>query len=176
MEVPQFGKGKKSNHFLLVDEYSLFYLTWGSGVSSVDLQTKEPDYWVKQRNTQAWQSWSGFSFEIICLKHIENIKTHLGLGAVNTSSSRWKSDGAEIDLVIDRKDQCINLCEIKFYDAPYIIDKGEAENFKNKKHTFERETETKKATFTTLITTYGVKHNEHYLTTVDQELTMDALF
>jgi hypothetical protein len=184
LEVPQFGKGVKNNRFLLIDEYSLFFLTWCQGVSALDLQTRGADFWLKQRNSQEWKSWTGFSYEVICLKHIENLKGKLGLSAVNTSTSRWRyipekdspKKGAEIDLVIDRKDQCINLCEIKFYDDLFSLDQSGSEKLKYKRSCFERETGTKKATFSTLITTYGAKHNEHYLSSIDQELTMDDLF
>jgi hypothetical protein len=81
-----------------------------------------------------------------------------------------------VDLVIDRTDHCINLCEIKFYDEEFIVSKDYAAKLRKKKACFERVTDTKKSTFTTLITTYGATHNEPYLSVIDQEITMDALF
>lgn len=183
-EISLFEEGKKNVRYLLIDEYSLFYLTWDSGISALELQSRHADYWSKQRNSQLWKSWSGHAFETLCLKHIEGIKKELGLGAVQTRLSKWrylppkgsKDYGAEIDLVIDRADQCINLCEIKFYEEPFTINKQYAENLQRKKACFERETQTKKATFITLITTQGVKKNGHSQMVIDRDVTMDALF
>lgn len=184
-EIPNFEKGIKETLFVLIDEYSLFYLTWNAGVPSLDLQNRGPDYWLKQQNSQAWKSWTGHAFECLCLKHIEGIKAELGLAAVQTKASKWKykaptkgkkEQGCEIDLVIDRADGCINLCEMKFYKDEFIIDKKYAEALRQKKECFNRITNTRKSTFTTLITTHGVKHNELFLSSIDQEVTMDALF
>lgn len=183
-EVPLFDEGERSHRYLLVDEYSLFYLTWNAGVSSLDLQSRGPNYWIKQRNKQSWKSWTGHAFECLCLKHVEGIKAELGLAAVQTKTSKWKYKptkgskefGAEIDLVIDRADQCINLCEIKFYEDEFSIDKECAEKLRKKRECFENVTKTRKATFLTLITTQGAKHNDYYYSSIDQELTMKALF
>ncbi len=182
-EVPTFEENK-NYRYVLVDEYSLFYLTWNVGVSSLELQNRGPDYWIKERNNQSWISWTGHAFECLCLKHIDGIKKALGITAVQTKASKWKyipskgskESGAEIDLVIDRADHCINLCEIKFYDEEWLMDKDDVEKLRRKKACFERITATGKSTFTTLITTQGIKHNNHYHSVVDQELTMDALF
>lgn len=181
-EIPLFG-GKES-HYLLVDEYSLFYLTWNAGVSALDLQSRGPDYWVKQQNGQSWKAWTGHAYECLCLKHVEGIKKALGLGAVQTRISKWeyrspkksKERGAQIDLVIDRADNCINLCEIKFYQDVFTLSKEEVQNLRRKKECFERVTKIEKPVFTTLMTTHGAKHNENFLSSVDQEVTMDALF
>src|SRR5262249_32266662 len=62
-EIPLFEEGKKENRYLLIDEYSLFYLTWDAGISSLELQSRSADYWIKQRNTQSWRSWTGHAFE-----------------------------------------------------------------------------------------------------------------
>lgn len=183
-EISLFDEGERSNRYLLIDEYSLFYLTWNSGISSLELQSRGPDYWIKQRNKQSWKTWTGHAFEYLCLKHVEGIKKELGLAAVQTKISKWKyvpakgsqEFGAEIDLVIDRADQCINLCEIKFYEEELSIDKEYFEKLKKKKECFERITKTRKSTFITLITTQGAKHNKYYHSSIDQELTMNALF
>jgi uncharacterized protein len=183
-EIPLYGEGPKSNRFLLIDEYSLFYLAWNEGVSAFDLQNRGADYWIKQRNKQGWKIWTGHAFECICLKHVEGIKAELGIAAVQTHASKWKyvpsrgsqESGAEIDLVIDRADDCVNLCEIKFYDDLFSISKEYADKLRNKLACFQKNANSRKAAFITLLTTYGSKHNNHYLSSVDRELTMDALF
>lgn len=181
-EIPLFGE--KNFHYLLVDEYSLFYLTWSIDAPSLDLQSRGPDYWIKQQNGQSWKSWTAHAYECLCFKHVEGIKAALGLAAVQTRVSKWeykpprqsKESGAQIDLIIDRADNCINLCEIKFYQGEFSVSKEEAQNLRRKKECFERVTKIRKPTFTTLMTTRGTKHNDHFLSAVDQEVTMDALF
>ena len=84
--------------------------------------------------------------------------------------------GAQIDLLIDRQDNCINLCEIKFSLTEFTIDKKYAEELNLKKRIFLEKTGTKKTIFTTLLTTFGVKINEHYLNTTQNQLKMDVLF
>lgn len=81
----------------------------------------DPHFWLKMQQAQQWKSWSGYAFEIICLKHVAQIKQALGIASVLTQESPWSylpvrttEQGAQIDLIIDRSDNCINLCEIKF--------------------------------------------------------------
>ena len=85
-------------------------------------------------------------------------------------------DGAQIDLLIDRQDNCINLCEIKFYNDVYEVTKKDVENLMTKRRVFQQKTGTKKTVFITMITIFGVKKNEHYLSIVQNQLTMDVLF
>jgi uncharacterized protein len=182
-EMPLFGEGKH-HHYILVDEYSRFYLTWNAGISALDLQARGADYWLRQHNTQGWKTWTGHAFESLCYKHVEGIKAVLGIKAVQTQTSTWRykpprgaaESGAEIDLVIDRADHCINLCEIKFYQDELAIDKEYAQKLKKKKACFQRVTKTRKSTFTTLITAHGAKPNAHFLAGVDQAVDMKALF
>ncbi len=84
--------------------------------------------------------------------------------------------GVQIDLLIDRSDKCINLCEMKFYEAEFVIDKKYAEMLRRKKAVFREKSKTRKTLFITMITAYGVSKNSLYLECVDQQLTMDALF
>jgi hypothetical protein len=98
---------------------------------------------------------------------------------VLTNTASWRSresdKGAQIDLLIDRNDKVINLCEMKFANEPFVIDKRNDENLRNKRAVFIKETKTKKAVHLTLITTYGVFHNK-YWGNVHSEVTMDDLF
>jgi hypothetical protein len=134
--------------------------------------------------TPSWHEWSGHAFENICIKHIDKIKTALGISGVACEESHWhyipqksnKERGAEIDILIDRADDCINLCEIKFCNSEFVIDRDYAEQLERKKKIFQAKTGTKKTIFMTMITPFGVKQNEHYLGLIDQQLTMDVLF
>ncbi|MBB72126.1 MAG: ATPase [Legionellales bacterium] len=176
MKVPSYDGRASNNLYRLSDEYSLFYLDWIEAAPDTSLQTIESDYWLKQRTSRRWSAWSGYVFEDICLKHADKIKAALGISGVSTTVSTWQNDKAQIDLVIERADNCINLCEIKFYNDEFIVDKDYADKLQQKKRHFQQATKTKKALFTTLITPYGVRQNQHYLESVQSQLTVDDLF
>jgi len=162
----------------LIDEYSLFYLKWIEGHrGSAD------NVWINKRGSSAWRAWSGYAFEGICLKHIASLKRALGIEAVETTERAWhhrpvdRDDrGAQIDLVIDRRDASINLCEMKFSDGEVTIDKAYAGELRNKRDTFRRVTGSRKTLLVTLITTHGLRNNAYARELVDKALTMDALF
>ncbi|NGX39688.1 MAG: hypothetical protein KR126chlam1_01021 [Chlamydiae bacterium] len=181
MALPEVGKKARDKCYYLSDEYSLFYLNWIEPVKSTLLQGVEKDYWIKQQASPSWKSWAGFAFESLCQKHISRIKDALQIGAVTSSTGYWhafsngKKEGA-IDLVIDRADQCINLCEIKFHLSEFVVSKSYAQELAKKSSLFRERTKTKKALFVTLITPYGAKENAHYLSSVNSQLTLDALF
>jgi len=172
-----FEKAKNESIYKLSDEYSLFYLKFiehakdmGSGA------------WLRQYNTSAYTIWSGFAFETVCLKHVLQIRRALGIEGVLTHASTWRhkpgkgEQGAQIDLLLDRQDRCINICEMKFSSAQFIIDKKYAPDLDNKINIFRNETKTKSNLFLTMITTYGTKENEYYLGRVQAEVVMEDLF
>lgn len=172
-----FNKDVRDSIYKLTDEYSLFYLKFMRG----RLQSGK-DFWLKMSTTPSWKSWSGYAFENICLKHTAQIKNALGIAAVNTQESVWRhvpgkgEKGAQIDLLIDRQDNCINICEMKFSTSEYSINPSYATELKNKINVFHEKTKTRKTLFLTMITTHGVKQNANYLGLVQQELKMDILF
>ncbi len=182
--IPPFGKARNSGKYRLIDEYSLFFLTWIEKAPDIGIRGVEKNYWLKKYSSRSWNTWSGFAFESICLKHIEKIKRALGIAGVSTNESCWylKPDknssekGAQIDLVIDRADNCINLCEIKFHNSLFKADRKFVEAQMNKIERFRNSSKTKKAIFTTLITTYGAEENSYYNEIVDNQLTMNDLF
>ncbi len=184
IHIPSFNKGKIKGVYRLIDEYSLFYLFWIAEMTHIGLESVDPEFWIRKYATPKWHAWSGCAFESLCLKHIRKIKQTLGISGIGTVESGWRhvpqrgahDSGAQIDLVIDRADKCINLCEMKYSDSEFTIDKAYAENLQNKKKVFREQTGTKKTLFTTLITTYGAKKNAHYLAVVDHLLTLDDLF
>lgn len=172
-----FQKKKKDTIYKLSDFYSLFYLKF--------IQPQKPTgagTWVSMMNSGAYRAWSGYAFENICMQHIANIKTALGISGVYSEISAWKFrgndelSGAQIDLIIDRKDQVINLCEAKFTDKPFAISKEYAQELRNKRAIFAQVTGTKKSAFTTLITTYPALQNQYYSDEIQFEVSMDALF
>ncbi|MEO8413811.1 MAG: ATPase [Ginsengibacter sp.] len=115
------------------------------------------------------------------MKHISQHKKVLGIAAVHTEESAWrhlskKGKGAQIDLLIDRRDFVINICEMKYSESQFVIDKGYAGELENKRDVFKQETGTKKSLFLTLVTTFGVKENDYFIKLVQNSVTMDALF
>jgi len=172
-----FGKKKRKLIYRLTDEYSLFYLNF------MENKTHEEDtVWQKLSQTQTYKTWSGYAFESICLKHIPQIKKALSIAGIYSESASFyqkgekKMEGAQIDLVIDRNDQVINLFEIKFYNEEFTISKEYADKLRKKMSVFRLVTKTKKQLFYMMITTFGLKKNQHSIGLIVNDLTIDDLF
>jgi uncharacterized protein len=172
-----FNKTSKDVLFKLSDEFSLFYLKFMHESKAFGAGT-----WQTKSVNSSWKSWSGLAFENICLKHIPQIKKAMGIASVYTEQSAWRyaakkgETGAQIDLLLDRQDNCINICEMKYSLTEFSIDKKYGEELNAKRRIFLEKTATRKSVFITMLTTFGVKENEHYLNTVQNQLTMDVLF
>lgn len=170
-----FGKKIKDSLYRLTDEYSMFFLKYINNNKS-----SGPGTWHKLSQSKSYESWSGFSFETVCLKHVDQIKSALKISAIYSENSSWiykSSDGGtQIDLLIDRADNIINLCEMKFSKNQFAINKKYAEELKNKESTFRNVTKTRKNIFITMITTYGLRENSYSLEIVEQDLKMGVLF
>ena len=177
MKIIPLGKKSKDTLYRLIDEFSLFYLHFieGSRASSKDV-------WMQKSTTQPFITWQGYSFENICIRHDGAIKAALGIAGiyVEVSSFFFKGDaenaGFQIDMLLDRADNTINLCEMKFYNSDITVDKSMADMLRKRRTRFKEVSGTKKLIFNTLITTYGVQTNEHSLSQIDQTITMDKLF
>ncbi len=166
-----FGKKRFNVLYRLSDEYSFFYLYF-----VVKNKGKGQNTWRKLQQSSAFKIWSGFSFETLCLKHINQIKKGLGIDAIISTNDSWFNNTAQIDLLIDREDGHINICELKFYNAPFKIDANYVNKLRTKMDEFRTSTKTKKSFFLTMITSFGVTMNKYSTEIVDKELTIDALF
>ena len=168
-----FGKKEKNAVFQLSDFYTLFYLKFIRPSDTLD-------NYVWGADVPEFSAWSGYAFEQVCLQHVQQIKRALQIGNVITRSSAWiGSDGqrkAQIDLVIDRRDGVINLCEMKFSVGTFTLDKAYATALREKISLFKEITGTRKALFLTMITTYGLTRTDQEGGLVQNELTMDVLF
>ena len=176
-EYLPFGRVKRDSLFRLSDEYSLFYLKF------IETLKKEgAGIWQSFHASPAFYAWSGYAFESICLKHVPEIKKALGIsGVFATASAFYRKgsegmDGCQIDLLIDRDDKVINLCEIKWANSEYILSKAYAADLRKKVALFKHYSKTKKQVFLTVISTYGVLENEHSRGVVDRELGLGELF
>ncbi len=170
-EYSYYQNKKKLNLYRLSDEYSLFYLKYIAEIIKGGAGT-----WQKLFKKPSYKIWSGFSFETVCLKHIKQVKKGLKIDAIYSTNSSWFNKNAQIDLLIDRDDNVINICEMKFYNSPYTINKTHYNNLKNKLSEFENENNTNKNNFLTMITTYGIIQNKYSTEIVENELTMGNLF
>lgn len=172
-----FDKTSKEVVYRLTDEYSLFYLKFAERSRATGTGT-----WLRLSEGNSFKSWSGYAFEAICLKHLPQIKRALQIETIYTEESVWRhvpgkgQRGAQIDLLLDRRDRCINICEMKFTTDEFTINKKYSEELVQKQKVFADKTKTKKTIFLTIITTYGVTKNSYYKNLVQSEVTMDALF
>lgn len=172
----RFNSAVRNTLYRISDPYTLFYFKFLEGKN-----TKDEHWWTNNLHSHSVEAWEGFSFESICMLHLEQIKRKLGINGISTSTSSWRTTGDEekkgtqVDLVIDRADRVINLCEIKFSEAPYSISKDYEEKLRSRMALFKSTTGTRKSLVTTMITTYGVLRGMHS-SIVQSEVTMDALF
>ncbi len=177
-----FGNRRKGSLFRLIDEYSSFYLKWSKEIKN-SRHPVNPNYWMMLQNSGAWRSWAGYAFETVCQNHMRQIAKSLGISGIIHSFASWyhkpltpEDKGAQIDILIDRADNCINLCEIKFHEGGFTVSREYSKQLLYKKQKFLEVTNSRKTVFITLITSYGAKENSWYTQTVNNQLTMDDLF
>ncbi|MFN8348701.1 MAG: ATP-binding protein [Spirosomataceae bacterium] len=176
-KLPKFGNKTANSVYCIADFYTLFYFRFISTAGRY-----EPNCWLNKIDHPAFRAWSGLAFEQVCFAHITQIKSALNIGGVLSNTYSWyiKGDGqkkgTQIDLVIDRRDQVINLFEIKFSINELVITKEYDAKLRQKIQVFREETATKKSIFLTMFTTFGVKPNEYAASVIQNELTMEALF
>ncbi|MBQ3657987.1 MAG: AAA family ATPase [Bacteroidales bacterium] len=156
-EYKAFGKIQRDTTYKLVDFYSLFYLKFveGAGLSN----------WTSSSDDAVCRTWYANAFELLCYCHIDIIKRALGISGVASTVSSWRysgeEGGAQIDLVIDRRDDVINLCEIKFSRTPFIITQQYADRLEERKELFRTVTKTRKSLRITMITLCGIKQGKY---------------
>ncbi len=169
------GNRTKGETYQLVDLFTLFHYAF--------INKRRPaNYWQSAENSPERNTWRGLAFEKVCLWHVEQIKMKLGISGVLTNVYSWhcKPDkelgrqGTQIDLVLDRRDGIINLCEIKYSRGKYAISDAYADDLRRKADTFTEVTKTKKAVHTVMITTDGLMHNA-YSGEVQNEVELDDL-
>lgn len=174
-----YEKNVRDNIYKLSDEYSRFYLKYIENGRANGAGT-----WMKLSTQPTWKSWSGLAFESICLKHTNEIKSALGISGVYTEESIWRyvpgkeddSTGTQIDLLIDRNDFCISICEMKFSTTEFSIDKIYSMELKNKLDIFQQKTKTRKTLFLVMVSTFGVKQNMYKPGLVQNDITLEDLF
>ena len=181
--IPYQNK-ERGEFFKIIDEYTLFYFNWISpNLQSIRNLEKSTGVWLDKTKEGSYHAWKGYTFESICYKHILQVMNKLKLKPSSLpyswriSSKRNKIDlGAQIDLLFDRPDDAISLCEIKYSDKPFVIDKAYATSLISKKDIFIEQTKTKKQIFLILIAANGVKENVYLKELIDDIVTLEDLF
>lgn len=171
-----FGKKKNETVYQLRDYYTLFYFRFLK-----DYFGRDEQYWTHSYGSGARNAWAGLTFEQVCKDHILQIKQKIGIAGVLSEESCWQRkggedmDGAQIDMIIDRRDHVIDLCEIKFSEYEYVIDRDCEQDLRRKRETFRQATGTGKTIQIVMITTYGLKQNK-YSGLVSSQVVLDDLF
>ncbi len=175
---------KRGVYYRITDEYSLFYLHWIEPLKMTKMaDSLKKGYWKTLSQTPKWFAWSGYAFESICYKHLSQIRATLNLSLTSIPNS-WrytplknkKETGAQIDLLFDRDDDSITLCEIKFSNKVYDITKDYYQKLKQKADVFKNVTGTDKQIFIAMISANGVKQNKYAKELLDGVVTLDDLF
>lgn len=164
--------------YKLIDFYTLFYLKF-----LVNNHEKDEQWWSHNLDNPSIRSWMGLSFEMVCIKHHNQIKKALGISGIGTAVSTWKCnanpeneiEGAQIDMIIERSDRVIHLCEIKFSEQEFNINNDYETRLRKRMGIFKFVTKTKKVVVHTFITTYGIGRGKHN-SIVHSEVTMDDIF
>lgn len=169
---------ERGEYYKVIDEFSLFYMHWFTSKS----RKYTEDHWLKQIQKPSYQAWAGYAFEAVCHKHISkiitalNIKNAESVSAWRTTAKHESLDGAQIDLLIDRSDDAITICEIKYTDIPFAINKGYAENLNKKIAVFKTITKTQKQIFLAMISANGLKPTMYSEEMVSGVVTLADLF
>jgi len=174
MPYTYFGGSRRDVYYKLTDLFTLFWMNFMTG-------TIKAGFWTDKDNAQAIKSWQGFAFEEVCFNHRMQIAKALGINGVSLDFSTWREDnneetsGGQVDMVIDRGDNIIDLCEMKFYNTEFVIDKETDDRLRRRQQSFVDHTKTRRTIHQVLITTYGLDRNE-YATRFQNVVTMDDLF
>ena len=165
---------RNGEYYKLIDFFSLFHYKYLKKRKNTD-----PHFWTNYLSEPAHRVWCGYAFERLCISHIQQIKQRLGISGVITEVYAFRSSqqkgGAQIDLLIDRRDESINLCECKYSNKAFTLTEDYIAELERKKEIFLQETKTKKSIHMTMITANGLTHNA-YRNEIQAEITLDDLF
>jgi len=171
-------------YYRLIDEYITFYFKWLAPIKkSLQRKALEKGYWQSIQQTPAWYNWLGYAFESVCYKHLHVIRKALSIPPDAIANS-WRyvprkgelERGAQIDLLFDRNDDTITICEIKYTEEPFVLTKEYVDILKRKLAVFKEQTRTKKQLFLVIITANGLKNNFYAEDIVSGVVTLDDLF
>ena len=184
MSFKPYHHKKKGIFYKVIDEYTLFYFYWIEPIKATLLKKGiRKGYWDKMKKSGFWYSWAGYAFEALCYKHLNQISVSLDLSPTAFPST-WqyipkkgsKDQGAQIDLLFDRDDDAITICEIKYMTTPLAIDKEYASKLQRKLLIFKEKTKTQKQLFLAVISAKGLKKTMYSEEMVEVVVTLNDLF
>jgi hypothetical protein len=179
-----YGHKDKGVYYVMDDEYSLFYLRWiEPNLKSIAKKENNEGFWLSLSSQSGWKAWAGYAFESTCYKHINQIRralridpgAHVGTWRYSPRAKEG-AEGAQIDLLFDRPDGVITICEVKCSDNQFAIDKAYYQELVRKMEVFRKQTRTKKQLFLTMITTNGLKQTIYSEELVTGQVTLENLF
>ncbi|MCQ2975761.1 MAG: ATP-binding protein [Bacteroidales bacterium] len=176
MPYTYFGGNKREVYYKLTDLFTLFWMSFMTGKNNLKV-----DFWTAKENAQIIKTWQGFAFEEVCFVHRFQIKRALEINGVSADFSTWRESadekvrGAQVDMLINRSDKIIDLCEMKFYNSEVKIDKTADDELRRKLQSFISHTKTRATVHQILVTTYGLDYSE-YSNRFQNVITMDDLF
>ncbi|MCQ2303910.1 MAG: ATP-binding protein [Bacteroidales bacterium] len=162
--------GEVSYTFQLIDFFTLFYFQFVKGRNTVDYDT-----WQHLVATNSYKTWRGLAFEKLCFAHLPKIKSVLGISGVLTNTCSYYSSQAQVDMIIERADRAVTVCEMKCSDEPYALTKAEYEKIANRLSVL-REYYKRKNIFFAMITSFGLVRNSYAINYVQNEIILDDLF
>ena len=171
-----FGKGKRDLHYKLTDPFCLFYLKFVQGQTGID-----PDFWMHNVASPSINAWRGIAFEELCFSHFRQIKSALDILGVSSRQSALvvkgdgETEGMQMDLLIDRKDNVLNVCEMKFVGADFEVDNDYDRKLRHRLQWMIDRMGRKYSLQMTLVTTFGLKYGMHS-GIFQQVVTLDSLF
>ena len=175
----KYGQKKRDMLYSISDPFIFFFRRWVENISLVEVMQNQ-NYFQTTYSSGAYKVWSGFAFENICHLHIFSIKDALGVSGVLTRSYYWSAkdeeQGAQIDLLLERADDVINIIECKYHNKEFVIDKAYAKKLENKRELFYERSRYNGSIMMVMISTHGVKENQYYDELISQNMMLDALF
>lgn len=176
------GHSRRGIHYRLIDEYTIFFLDWIEPYKKRTKPISKDTYWTSIMRTSSWHSWAGYAFEAVCLKHVDKIKQALKIDNIHSYCGDWRyisekgSRGTQIDLLFDREDDCVTLCEIKHTEKEFNITKDYALELERKKAIYKERTRTKKQITWGLITNNGVAKNSYFKDLISHVVKINDFF
>ena len=175
LEYVPFGFSQRETHYKLIDPFCLFCLKFVVGKDDFT-----ENFWQQNVSSQSVASWRGFAFENVCFNHIKQIKNALGISGVSTKQSSWSkraddTEGTQIDMIIERKDNIVNMCEMKFYNTDFTVDADYHKTLMNRQNLLAGILPKRAIIHSTLITTFGLNYNE-YTGDFIKTITLEDLF
>lgn len=163
--------GEVRSVYQLCDFFTLFYFQFIKKGRTYDTDT-----WMHLSGRPAMNTWKGLAFERLCLAHLPQMKQVLGISGVSTNSYSYYSKTAQIDLVIERGDRVITVCEMKYYDGPLSISRDYADKLRNKIDAVKSAVKKRFTYYLVMVSVDGIRQNEYSSSLVQQEIRLDSLF